>query len=172
MYMLKKSKNNSGFTIVETMIVLAIAGLILAIVLLAVPALQRASQNSNIKSDAEAIASAINNYESNNTGQIPTGVSIKAGSNQVVVTGSGSVNSQATVQASDTIQFQNSTSGYLAPTYSTASLMDVSPNHLVIDAGYQCSTTPSAQLTPSASSIAIFYPIVTGSGGGIGCLQA
>ena len=37
----KQDRKESGFTIVEVMIVLAIAGLILAIVFIAVPALQR-----------------------------------------------------------------------------------------------------------------------------------
>ena len=59
--MLKKLQktNSEGFTIIEVMIVLAIAALILLIVLLAVPALQRGSRNTQRKNDVSALAGAI-----------------------------------------------------------------------------------------------------------------
>lgn len=68
---LKKS-NNKGFTIIEVMIVLAIAGLIILIVLLAIPALQRNGRNTAIKNDAAAVAAALNEFKSNNDGDSPT----------------------------------------------------------------------------------------------------
>ena len=68
---LKKS-DNKGFTIIEVMIVLAIAGLILLIVFLAVPALQRNARNTNRKSDAGRISSAVANFITNNQGTLPT----------------------------------------------------------------------------------------------------
>ena len=71
---LKKTDNNKGFTIIEVMIVLAIAGLILLIVFLAVPALQRSSRNTARKSDAGHIGTAVNDFISNNSGQAPGGV--------------------------------------------------------------------------------------------------
>ena len=72
--MLKKlqKSNNKGFTIIEIMIVLAIAALILLIVFLAIPALQRSSRNTSRKSDAGHVSSAVNNYVSNNNGSVPT----------------------------------------------------------------------------------------------------
>jgi prepilin-type N-terminal cleavage/methylation domain-containing protein len=71
--MLKKLKNDSqGFTIIEVMIVLAIAGLILLIVFLAVPALQRNSRNTQRKNDASHLASVISEWKSNNGGTTPT----------------------------------------------------------------------------------------------------
>jgi prepilin-type N-terminal cleavage/methylation domain-containing protein len=67
-----KLKNKAkGFTIVEVMIVLAIAGLIMLIVFLAVPALQRNSRNTARRNDASRIAAAVNNYVANNNGQQP-----------------------------------------------------------------------------------------------------
>ncbi len=66
-----KLKNRQGFTIIETMIVLAIAGLIMLIVFLAVPALQRASRNTSRKNDAGNISSAISTWISNNNGTLP-----------------------------------------------------------------------------------------------------
>lgn len=68
-------KNNKGFTIIEVMIVLAIAGLILLIVFLAVPALQRNSRNTQRKNDVQNLLAAVSTYESNNAGQIPTAIS-------------------------------------------------------------------------------------------------
>src|ERR1700691_6036830 len=68
---LKKS-DTKGFTIIEVMIVLAIAGLILLIVFLAVPALQRNARNTDRKNDAGRIASAVANFITNNQGTLPT----------------------------------------------------------------------------------------------------
>jgi prepilin-type N-terminal cleavage/methylation domain-containing protein len=67
-----KKTNNAGFTIIEVMIVLAIAGLILLIVFLAVPALQRSSRNTGRKSDAGHVSTAVNDWISNNNGSMPT----------------------------------------------------------------------------------------------------
>jgi len=65
------TKKNQGFTIIEVMIVLAIAGLIMAIVFLAVPALQRSSRNTQRKTDVGSLLSSVSEYASNNSGQIP-----------------------------------------------------------------------------------------------------
>ncbi|MDZ7786409.1 MAG: type II secretion system protein [Candidatus Saccharibacteria bacterium] len=55
----KSGKQTSGFTIVEVLIVLAIAGLILLIVFLAVPALQRNARNNQRKNDARLLHTAV-----------------------------------------------------------------------------------------------------------------
>ena len=65
-------KNKEGFTIIEVLIVLAIAGLIMLVVLLAVPGLQRTQANSAAKSDATHIAAALTNFTANNNGSIPS----------------------------------------------------------------------------------------------------
>jgi prepilin-type N-terminal cleavage/methylation domain-containing protein len=67
---MNKKLNNKGFTIIEVLIVLAIAGLIMLIVFLAVPALQRNSRNTQRNSDASLIASAANECLSNRNGTI------------------------------------------------------------------------------------------------------
>lgn len=69
--MRQKIKRNQGFTIIEVMIVLAVAGLILVIVLLAVPALQRSARNTGRKSDASRIASAVSSFVGNSNGSLP-----------------------------------------------------------------------------------------------------
>lgn len=64
-------KKQEGFTIIEVLIVLAIAGLIILIVFLAVPALQRNSRNTQRKNDVSAIGGALNEFVNNNSGQLP-----------------------------------------------------------------------------------------------------
>lgn len=64
--MLSKLRNkNEGFTIIEVLIVLAIAGLIMLIVFLAVPALQRNSRNNQRRNDASRVAAAVTECMSN-----------------------------------------------------------------------------------------------------------
>lgn len=65
--MLKKL-DKKGFTIIEVLIVLAIAGLIMLVVFLAVPALQRNSRNNGRNADASRTAAAVNECITNNNG--------------------------------------------------------------------------------------------------------
>lgn len=69
--MARVQKQPKGFTIIEVMIVLAIAGLIMLIVFLAVPTLQRTSRNTQRKDDAAAALQAVNEYLTNNGGTLP-----------------------------------------------------------------------------------------------------
>lgn len=67
-------KDNKGFTIIEVMIVLTIAGLIMLIVFLAVPALQRNSRNTQRRSDAARFSSIISEFVVNNNGKVPSSI--------------------------------------------------------------------------------------------------
>lgn len=70
--MLSKVKNQEkGFTIIEVLIVLVIAGLIMLIVFLAVPALQRNSRNNSRRNDASRISAAVTEYVNNSNGTMP-----------------------------------------------------------------------------------------------------
>ncbi len=77
----QSQKQSNGFTIVEVMIVLAIAGLILLIVFEAIPALTRGSRNNQRKQDATAILQVISQYELNNSGNFPPGCGQGYGAN-------------------------------------------------------------------------------------------
>lgn len=68
------TKDKKGFTIIEVMIVLAIAGLIMLIVFLAVPALQRNSRNTQRRSDAALVSGLIAEFVANHNGAVPTGI--------------------------------------------------------------------------------------------------
>jgi prepilin-type N-terminal cleavage/methylation domain-containing protein len=78
--MVKKLINKEeGFTIIEVLIVLAIAGLILLIVFLAVPALQRNSRNTSRRSDASHLGGLLNEFATNNQGNFPTAIAAGTG---------------------------------------------------------------------------------------------
>lgn len=66
-----KSESRSGFTIIETLLVLAVAGLILLIVLMLVPQLQRTSRNNMRKQDVSSILDHVSTYLTNNSGNMP-----------------------------------------------------------------------------------------------------
>jgi len=66
------AKQQKGFTIIEVVLVLAIAGLIFLIVFLALPDLERARRNTQRKTDIGHIVSALETYEANNGGAFPT----------------------------------------------------------------------------------------------------
>ena len=69
---MKKHNLYEGFTIIEVVLVLAIAGLIFLMVFLGLPALQRSQRNTARKQDYSTIASAIQTYKANNKGEFPT----------------------------------------------------------------------------------------------------
>ena len=61
-----KKDNKKGFTIIEVVLVLAIAGLIFAMVFIALPALQRSQRDHSRENDASVVAAAITNWNSAN----------------------------------------------------------------------------------------------------------
>lgn len=66
------NKNNKkGFTIIEVVLVLAIAGLIFLMVFLALPALQRSQRDTQRKNDASRLRAAVTDFSSNNRGKLP-----------------------------------------------------------------------------------------------------
>lgn len=67
-----KNHKEAGFTIIEVLIVLAIAGLIMLVVFLAVPALQRNQRNSARNSEGSRIVGLVTECMSNRNSQIPS----------------------------------------------------------------------------------------------------
>jgi prepilin-type N-terminal cleavage/methylation domain-containing protein len=65
------SKNKKGFTIIEVVLVLAIAGLIFLMVFIALPALQRSQRNTQREDDLSRVLTAANDYQTNNNGKSP-----------------------------------------------------------------------------------------------------
>lgn len=94
---INKQPNQKGFTIIEVLIVLAIAGLILLIVFLAVPALQRNSRNTQRKNDVAAILAAVSEFGNNNNGLMPNGTWTSTGGTVTVIGAATTASSQARV---------------------------------------------------------------------------
>lgn len=150
-----KKRKSEGFTIIEVMIVLAIAGMIILVVLLAVPAVQRNARNTAIKNDASAIAGGISEYESNNNGALPAAISQTAGSSDVTI-GTGSTTANAKVQGSTVVS--NAAAG--TNPRSSGTLRDPgSAGVIVVYFKYSCDGTPSTR------SVAIVYDIEKSGGG-------
>lgn len=145
-----KNRKESGFTIIEVLIVLAIAGLIMLIVFLAVPALQRNSRNTQVKNAASSILGAISEFQNNNGGSNPTAVAIQ-GDGTVTVSG-------ATGSAEATTKVQ---SGYVA---SLGNTMPNAAGRFVVNLGSKCSSaTAFGGSAPRA--VAIGYVVETSSSG-------
>ena len=159
--MIQKLRNrDEGFTIIEVLIVLAIAGLILLIIFLAVPALQRSSRNTQRKNDASAIAGAIANYISNNGGVVPTAKQTDPGDPNSVDVWTGAGNYQAAKLGFYTpanVSVVNNSAGPLTPTSNT----------VIIDTGYNCNVNNNGLGVVTTRSAAILYAVETGSGGAI-----
>jgi prepilin-type N-terminal cleavage/methylation domain-containing protein len=78
---LLKTKRAEGFTIIEVMIVLAIAGLIMVIVFIAVPQLQRNQRDNARQNTANRTKAEIETYAGNNQGLYPFGTDGVANAN-------------------------------------------------------------------------------------------
>ena len=66
-----KTDTKKGFTIIEVTLVLAIGGLIMMMVFLALPALQRAQRDTQRTDDISRLITQLNQYQSNNRGKLP-----------------------------------------------------------------------------------------------------
>lgn len=67
---MKKTKKYEGFTIIEVVLVLAIAGLIFLMVFIAWPALQRSQRDTQRRNDYSMLSTAVSNYITNNNGKL------------------------------------------------------------------------------------------------------
>ncbi len=72
---MNNQQNKKGFTIIEVVLVLAIAGLIFMMVFIALPSLQRSQRDTQRKNDLNRLETALTSYQSNNRGALPTAFS-------------------------------------------------------------------------------------------------
>ena len=66
-----KQQNKKGFTIIEVVLVLAIAGLIFLMVFVALPALQRGQRDTQRRDDMSRFMSQVTSFQTNNNGRVP-----------------------------------------------------------------------------------------------------
>ena len=163
----KKKADEKGFTIIEVMIVLAIAGLIILIVLLAVPALQRSGRNTAIKNDASAIAAGVGEFASNNDGGIPTKAAsgYTANSGVVKMNNATGTETQSKVQASTTVNFGAD---------ATAATITPEPGELTVTFGTKCGTAAANKydVVKSVRSTSVVYAVETSGANQAKCLDS
>lgn len=68
---MNKIQKKEGFTIIEVVLVLAIAGLIFLMVFIALPALQRSQRDTQRRDDLARVATALTQFQTNNNGSLP-----------------------------------------------------------------------------------------------------
>ena len=173
-----KLKDAKGFTIIEVLIVLAIAGLILLIVFLAVPALQRSSRNTQRKNDASSIGGAIANYISNNGGTVPTKLGKNASTSNLDVCNAGGGTTGGATACTGNIETGklgyftdgkvtiNNAAAITVVAVGAETATAVSTNTVIIDYGYNCNDTNTGVGTSSPRTAAILYATESGSGNG------
>ena len=161
-----RKNRESGFTIIEVMIVLAIAGLILLIVLLAVPALQRNSRNTQIKNDAANIVGAISTFATDNDGTVPNKITISEGT-VTIWKGSGTTPAAGDPQAKAEIQKGTTldTGGVLEATANAPTTVE--PGTLKIQFGTTC-----YKKTTTTRSVSVYYSIETSNGKELRCTNS
>lgn len=146
--MLNKIKNSKqeGFTIIEVLIVLAIAGLILLIVFLAVPALQRNSRNTTKKNDVSKVLGSVNEYVSNNSGALPA---------------NGTSSSGGTLNADTILAASGATEGTIVNI--TAAVAGPARDEIQILKGFEC-TAAGVATGPLSGAGAVTYPAMVRAG--------
>ena len=80
----KNIKTKRGFTIIEVVLVLAIAGLIFLMVFVALPALQRSQRDTQRRQDYADLSANVTNYTTNNNGSLPVPNKTKLPANKYV----------------------------------------------------------------------------------------
>ncbi len=192
--MLQKLKNKTeGFTIIEVLIVLAIAGLIILIVFLAVPALQRNARNTQRKNDAAGMASAaatvVNNTNGNQPKQVTAGDGITASDTSMSMRPSTTITTSETTKlgfykagttttwgtSTGNVFISDQTAATVAPTITvvapttTATATSINKDSATIVVGFECNNSNSALGTKNTRAISILY--VNEAAGGNGNLQ-
>lgn len=151
-----QQRKDSGFTIIEVLIVLAIAGLILLVVFLAVPALHRNGRNTAMKSDVQNLLGGVSEYLSNNDGKAPTGIS---GTGDITLTDGGTpaIEQTTKVRASTTVTY-------------TAD--EPTAGEISISMGQKCSGDAMTTTGATTRSVAVLYHIETSGGTILKCAES
>jgi len=166
-----KLKKQLGFTIIEVLIVLAIAGLILLVVFLAVPALQRNARNTQRRNDVAVILGAVAEFANSNNGNLVTACNAPS-AGTVVFTGAAGTNSSEA-----RVGYYNQLASGACPAVGSPVKGEVSvgstltnittpsgaTDYLLIETGQTCNSANSAAVAGSQRSIAAVYEVENGS---------
>lgn len=149
-------KSNKGFTIIEVLIVLAVAGLIMSVVFLAIPSLQRNSRNTQYRSEANRLLGTAQEFTNNNNGTLP-GASASTTANsdaaKILALSNNKSITALDVLASGTVTAQT-------PTLTKA---------LMVSGGVKCGSVGGSNITPtttgaSSRSIILVFAVENADG--------
>ena len=147
-------KRNEGFTIIEVLIVLAIAGLIMLIVFLAVPALQRNSRNTQRKADVSGVLGAVQEYTNANSGTLPGSATLSG--NVVYICTSGTCTSTGSSAAKLGYYNSATTPVQIATTVpATAPTID----QIYVLKGFVCNGNAPTTTGASSRSVVAYYKL-------------
>lgn len=164
------NKPERGFTVVETIIVLAISGLILLMVLYLVPTLQRNSRNSSRKNDVTVILDKLASFQLNNSGAMP------AVANNFLANARLSYYDRSSISFETSLPSTLTTEITIVSTNSgVAGLNDTnnSPDRIAILNHRRCSEANTAAVSDAAGfrDVVAIYGIETAGGGSSKCIQ-
>ena len=150
-----QKNQQKGFTIIEVVLVLAIAALIFLMVFIALPALQRSQRDTQRKADIARVQTAIQNYQSNNRNALPT-------FNAAFISG------YMTVNGEDTFADPNGTDyAFTANTSNGFTPSSFTAGRIYYTVGAKCNGE-AAQTGQGGSKVAIQYKL---EGGGTACVN-
>lgn len=155
-----QKSDQQGFTIIEVLIVLAIAGLILLVVLLAVPALNRNSRNTTMKNDVQSVLSGFSDFAGANDGTLPATVT--------KVVGEPVVKYEKPTKNTTEIKIQGNTAVNTATVAAAGTVALTDTGKIEVRIGGKCDAATTTGTTggwvASSRAVAAFYLLETSNG--------
>lgn len=143
------TQKDRGFTIIEVVLVLAIAGLIFLMVFLALPALQRGQRDTQRKDDMARLQTAVLNYTSNNKGNLPTFNATFLSTYLKPTTADSFKDPNGTDYTLNTALYPNTTTNWSSTYSDTTAVIYVTPSA-------KCDATDSTKVVGAGSRFAAF----------------
>lgn len=163
-------EQDKGFTIIEVVLVLAIAGLIFLMVFFALPALQRNQRDAQRRTDVGRLLTALTSYTSNNRGSIPSASGWSSFASTYLATNgdtfidpSGPSPSQGSGQSTYLLTSRATAQGEITDTFANAQ------NVIYYTTGAVCSTDNGAAVTAAGARKVAFRIVL--EGGGVYCVN-
>lgn len=157
----QQTGKQKGFTIIEVVLVLAIAGLIFLMVFIALPALQRSQRDTQRRNDLSRVQTAVQSYKTNARGSLPAEGEWDTFQDKYLVAGG------------DTFTDPNGNDYIVVPTSTTAFPatpdFEASPRNIYATVGAKCATDGSTVTTGQGNRKVAFRMIL--EGGGVACVS-
>lgn len=144
---MNQTQQKTGFTIIEVVLVLAIAGLIFLMVFIALPALQSSQRDQARKSDVSTMASAVSNFTGNNRGKFPTTTQLSGVSTGLPNTTTGKFGGYAQSISTNITKITSVPSGS-----TTTTSRPVVDGEIVVVQGTRCGDSAVASGSPATAT--------------------